>query len=167
MGRTTTHEGRRAARPWPYYAATALGVAAAAVTGARSVDPDSDWYRGLSKPPWQPPPWVFGVVWPPLYASVAWAGGRALARARGGRRRAVATGLAANLALNAGWNRLFFGCRSPKAGVVGTLLLDISNAELIRRSARADTTAALALVPYAAWCGFATALSLSVARRNP
>ncbi|MFD1659013.1 TspO/MBR family protein [Streptomyces caeni] len=106
-------------------------------------------------------------MWTPLYASVAWAGGRAPARARGGQRRAVATGLAADLALNADWNRLFLGCRSPKAGVVGTLLLDISSAALIRRSVRAGTTAALALVPHAAWCGFATALNLSVARRNP
>ncbi|MGW2641901.1 tryptophan-rich sensory protein [Streptomyces sp. NPDC001348] len=44
--------------------------------------------------------------------------------------------LAVNLALNAGWNWLFFGLRSPKAGLAGTLLLDLSNAQLIRRAAR-------------------------------
>nr|WP_243769371.1 tryptophan-rich sensory protein [Streptomyces cyanogenus] len=24
---------------------------------------------------WQPPPWAFGVVWTPLYATIAYAGG--------------------------------------------------------------------------------------------
>jgi tryptophan-rich sensory protein len=40
-----------------------------------------------------------------------------------------------NLALNAGWNWLFFGLRSPRAGLAGTVLLDVSHAELIRRIA--------------------------------
>jgi tryptophan-rich sensory protein len=61
---------------------------------------------------------------------------------------------------------LFFARRSPAAGVVGTSLLDLSNAELIRRIARTDRTAARLLVPYAAWCAFATALNVSIARRN-
>ena len=39
------------------------------------MDPDSAWYRGLANRPWQPPPRAFGVMWPPWYASIAWAGG--------------------------------------------------------------------------------------------
>ncbi|WP_158102076.1 hypothetical protein [Streptomyces glaucescens] len=35
----------------------------------------------------------------------------------------------------------------------GALLLDVGNADLLRRTARADRTAARALLPYAAWCG--------------
>ena len=33
---------------------------------------------------------------------------------------------------------MFFGLRSPRAGLAGTLLLDLSNAELVRRMARTD-----------------------------
>ncbi|GAA2408399.1 tryptophan-rich sensory protein [Streptomyces glaucosporus] len=139
---------------------------AAAVAGARAVDPDSPWYRSLEKPSWQPPAWAFGAVWTPLYASVAWAGGRALAGVRGGERRALAVGLGVNLALNTAWNRWFFRRRSLGGGVAGTLLLDASNADLIRRTARTDRAAAAALVPYAAWCAFATVLNADIARRN-
>ncbi|WP_149259936.1 TspO/MBR family protein [Actinomadura sp. K4S16] len=156
----------RASDRWAVYGATTAAVAAAAAAGGKAVDADSRWYRALRKPPWQPPSWAFGVVWTPLYATVAWAGGRALLRTRGRRRRALAASLGVNLALNAGWNHLFFGRRSPSAGVAGTLLLDAGNAELIRRTARTDRVAAAALVPYAAWCAFATALNGDIAYRN-
>ncbi|WP_328390201.1 tryptophan-rich sensory protein [Streptomyces sp. NBC_00400] len=58
------------------------------------------------------------------------------------------------------------GRRSTKAGVLGTLLLDVSNVELIRRTARSDSTAARVLLPYAAWCAFVTTLNLAIARSN-
>ena len=61
---------------------------------------------------------------------------------------------------------MFFGLRSPGAGLAGTVLLDISNAGLIRRAARADPLAAAALGPYALWCAFATILNADIARRN-
>lgn len=78
----------------------------------------------------------------------------------------MALSLAANLTLNAAWNWAFFGRRSLKAGVLGTLLLDVSNAELIRRTNRVDPVAARVLLPYAGWCVFATALNSAIARRN-
>ncbi|MDF3298869.1 TspO/MBR family protein [Streptomyces tropicalis] len=158
-----TQPGRRAA--WTAGAVAAVSLTAFA--GARAVDADSDWYRSLDKPAWQPPSWAFGVVWTPLYASIAWSAGRALDRAGGRERTALAAGLAANLALNTAWNHLFFGRRSPLAGLIGTVLLDVSNAQLLRRTAATDRPAAAALVPYASWCLFATALNASLVRRNP
>ncbi|TXJ79178.1 tryptophan-rich sensory protein [Streptomyces lavendulae] len=153
--------------PWTRYGAGSAAITATAVAGARAVDADSAWYRSLHKPLWQPPSWAFGVVWTPLYATVAYAAGHALGTLPDRRRRArLATSLAVNLALNAGWNWLFFGLRSPRAGLAGTLLLDLSNAQLIRHTARTDSTAARALLPYAAWCAFATALNASLVRRN-
>ena len=38
---------------------------------ALATQPKSRWYRALEKPPWQPPPETFGVVWTPLYAIIA------------------------------------------------------------------------------------------------
>lgn len=155
-----------AAARWGTYAATTAVVAAAAVAGSRAVDPNTGWYRSLAKPSWQPPAWMFGVVWTPLYASVAWASGHALLRAERSGRRSLAAALGLNMALNVAWNQMFFGRRNLAAGVVGTLLLDVSNADLIRRTARIDTAAARVLIPYAVWCGFATALNTDIACRN-
>lgn len=156
----------RPSRRWKTYAATTVAVASAAALGAAAVQPDSRWYRALAKPPWQPPSWAFGAVWTPLYATVAWAAGHALVQTEGREHDALAVGLGINLTVNAAWNWMFFGLRSTRAGLLGTLLLDVSNAELIRRVRRTDPTAAAALLPYAAWCAFATALNADIARRN-
>ncbi|WP_229928083.1 TspO/MBR family protein [Kitasatospora indigofera] len=141
-------------------------MTASAVIGGWPVDPDSAWYRSLAKPAWQPPSWAFGAVWTPLYASIAWAGARALLAAQPRDRRALATSLGVNLSLNTAWNWVFFHYRSPTAALAGTALLDISNADLIRRTTTIDPVAGAALTPYAAWCAFATALNADIARHN-
>ncbi|MFJ8731104.1 cytochrome d ubiquinol oxidase subunit II [Streptomyces bauhiniae] len=151
---------------WVPYALCAGAVTATAVAGARATRPDARWYRELNTPDWQPPPWAFGAVLTPLYASVAVAGGRALNAARGPERKALAGEFAANLALNAGWSNLFFRLRSPLAGLAGTLLLDASNIRLLARVARTDRKAAVTLLPYAAWCAYATCLNASIVARN-
>jgi tryptophan-rich sensory protein len=45
-------------------------------------------------------------------------------------------------------------------------LLAVSSAGLVRRTSRVSKPAAAALAPYPAWCGFATALSAEIHRRN-
>ncbi|MFB8085902.1 tryptophan-rich sensory protein [Streptomyces sp. NPDC055992] len=70
------------------------------------------------------------------------------------------------MALNRAWNWAFFARRSPWGGVLGTIALNMSNAELIHRTRRTDSTAAKGLLPYAGWCLFATALNVSIAHRN-
>jgi tryptophan-rich sensory protein len=46
-------------------------------------------------------------------------------------------------------------------------LLQASNLDLIRRSARVDQLSAALLVPYAGWTAFATALNAGIVRLNP
>jgi tryptophan-rich sensory protein len=140
---------------------------AAAVVGSLGTKPDSEWYRSLDKPSWQPPPVAFPLVWTPLYASIAWATGRAAAASPPGpdRRRMLAV-TGADLVANAGWNWAFFTARSPAGGLGVLGLLNTANVVLLREAARRDRRAGAALAPYAAWCGFATALNLAIWRRN-
>ncbi|MEU9360649.1 TspO/MBR family protein [Streptomyces sp. NPDC048301] len=163
--RSIASRGKSVSHLTPYLYSSAA-VAAAAGLGAAAVDPSSGWYKGLRKPAWQPPSWAFGAVWTPLYASIAGAAGHALPRTPAAQRHQVAGALAVNLVLNAGWNWLFFKARSPKAGLVGTSALVVSNAHLVYQVGKHDRGAALALTPYAVWCCFATALNASILRRN-
>lgn len=49
-----------------------IGIAAAAIVtivvyalgSGYWVSSDSGWYRSLNQPAWQPPDWVFGLIWP-------------------------------------------------------------------------------------------------------
>lgn len=146
---------------------TALAVTATAVVGGLSTDARSGWYARLRKPSWQPPPQAFGLVWTPLYATIAYASARALSHGDDGSRPALRRALAANLALNAAWPPLFFKARSPRLALAEILALNVSNALLTRRLLREDRTAGLLLLPYAGWTVFATALNAAIARHNP
>jgi tryptophan-rich sensory protein len=71
-----------------------------------------------------------------------------------------------DLAVNAGWCWAFFKKQSPASGLAAIALLDVLNVVLVREAAARDKAAGAALVPYAAWTGFATALNASIWRRN-
>lgn len=145
---------------------TSALTAAAAAAGGRGTTPDSTWYRSLGKPAWQPPGVAFPLVWTPLYALIAWGTGRAAEATPQGERKGFYALTAADLAVNAGWCWAFFAGRSPRAGLAAIAVLDGLNLLLLREAARRDRRAAAALAPYAAWTGFATALNVSIWRRN-
>jgi benzodiazapine receptor len=145
---------------------TAVAVLATAVVGNLANDTDSAWYRELAKPSWQPPGPTFALVWTPLYVLIAYAGARAIDRARPDARRGVILALAVNLVLNAGWSVVFFVFKSPEAALVEILLLNLANALLVHRAWRADRTAGILLLPYSAWVVFATALTGAIAWSN-
>ncbi|MDO8943474.1 MAG: TspO/MBR family protein, partial [Desulfobacterales bacterium] len=67
-----------------------------------------EWYRGLSKPFWTPPNWLFGPVWSVLYIMIAVAGWLVW-RADPGSPALWLWGL--QLLLNGAWSWLFFGRR--------------------------------------------------------
>jgi translocator protein len=148
-------------------ALAAAGTVAAAVVGGLGTDPESAWYRSLAKPPWQPPPLAFPLVWTPLYVLIGYGTGQMLeSEPDPAQRRRLASLVAADLIANAGWCWLFFKGRSPAAGLAGIIALDALNIELLRQAARRDAKAATALAPYVAWGLFATALNADIWRRN-
>ncbi|HCU93941.1 MAG TPA: TspO protein [Actinobacteria bacterium] len=142
-------------------------VAATAVIGGVAADPGSAWYRSLRKPRWQPPPPAYALVWTPLYVTIAYASARALSQALSRDRSQIIRSLLLDLALNAAWTPLFFRARRPRAALAEIACLNIANVLLIRQTWRADRTAAVLLLPYAAWTAFATALNAEIVRLNP
>src|SRR5690349_525653 len=108
-----------------YLKRTVPPVAAAAVVGGIGTRPSSPWYRGLDKPSWQPPAWLFGPVWTTLYALTAAGTARAMdAAADDDERRSLERQLWANMALNAGWCWLFFTAQRPRLALAEILVLE-------------------------------------------
>lgn len=129
---------------------------------AGAFNPPGDWYATLVKPAWNPPAWVFGPVWTFLYLSMALAAW--LVWRHGGwraQRRALTLYLV-QLALNAAWTPLFFGLRQPGLALVGIVLLLAAILATARAFQSASRPAALLLLPYAAWVGFATVLNFTL-----
>ncbi len=148
---------------------TGSAALAAAVLGGAAGGMDSAWYRALEKPAFQPPPLAFPLVWTPLYIDLAVSSAVVVdgADAAGEEPAVFSRALGSNLVLNAAWTWLFFRLRAPRTATVECAVLAVSSADLVRRAARVDRRAGLALVPYAAWTAFATVLSAAIARRNP
>jgi tryptophan-rich sensory protein len=156
--------------PWR----AALGVAAwiggcltAGAVGAVASADAAEFYGALEKPPWAPPPWVFGPVWTTLYVLMGVAAGMVW-RARGwhGARPALLL-FVAQLVANALWSWLFFAWRAGALAMVEIVVLTALVAATVVAFARVRGAAALLLTPYLAWVIFAATLTAEVWRRNP
>ncbi len=148
------------------YLATGAATAAAAAIGGAATDVNSQWYRRLDLPSWQPPGRVIVQVWTVLYTLIAASTGRAADRAAPPRRRRLATVLGINLGINAAWPWVFFRGHRPALGVAVIGALEVSSVALIKEVARTDRKAAAALVPYLGWNLFALILNATIAARN-
>jgi translocator protein len=145
-----------------------LPVVLAGVLGNLATSPNiSGWYAGLTKPGFTPPNFVFGPVWSVLYALMAAALWRILSvpRTRPGRGAAL-TAFFVQLALNAAWSFAFFAAHSPLAGLVVIGALVAAILATIRLFWPLDRLAAVLIVPYAAWVGYAAMLNLAIWRLN-
>lgn len=148
-------------------ACLALVAVIAAVGGAVTAPAIPEWYRGLAKPSWTPPEWVFPVVWPVLYLMIAASLFRLWQKVPPSPERSTALGLfATQLALNAAWSPVFFGLRGPQAGVLLILALLLALAFTLRAVFRLDAAAGWLLVPYSAWVCYASTLNVAIAILN-
>lgn len=123
-----------------------------------------EWYKALDKPSWTPPDWLFGPVWSVLYLMIAVAGWLVWINI-GMSGLLVLWGV--QLVLNATWSWLFFGIRRMDLAFVDVVLMWLSIATFIALAAATVPLAAMLFVPYLIWVTIASALNLSVWRRNP
>jgi len=121
------------------------------------------WYPALAKPAWTPPGWVFGPVWTLLYAMMAVAGWLAW---REGRARLGTLLFLLQLALNAAWPWIFFGERRIGWALVCIVALCTLILGTLAAFWRVSRGAAILLVPYLGWVGFAAALNAAIWRLN-
>lgn len=144
----------------------ALPFFAAAFTAAASgafFEINGTWYQGLNAPSFRPPPWIFAPVWTVLYIMIATAGTRLALHATSSAETALmgaCLGLwALQMVLNTLWTPVFFGAHDLGGAFVLILLMLASIGLLAGLAWRVDRTAALLLLPYLGWVGFATFLN--------
>jgi len=130
-----------------------VGSAPAALGG-----PGSAWFQSLTKPAIYPPPWLFGVVWPLLFALLGVALYLVWRTDHAGRRLALGLFLA-QMALNVAWTPVFFLAEdlALALGVIGGLLL--LAVPMAVAFGRVERAAGLLVVPYLLWVAFAAVLN--------
>lgn len=147
-----------------------VAYCAAAIGGCATAIGLPEWNPSLAKPSWTPPNWLFGPVWTLLYTLMglaSWLVWREdSARVDPGARRAALGLYAVQLALNALWSWLFFGWGMLLASAVEVVLLFVLIALTILAFAKVRRAAAWMLLPYLAWVGFASALTIAITVLN-
>jgi len=131
---------------------------------------DPDWYKNLVKPSWNPPGWVFPIMWlivskPTQLCALS----RMIKFGTNGNKKESMLALAAyttHLALGNAWNKVFFGLECVERGTVvitaffGVLL---ASTYLIYNI---DKGAGYYMLPTCGWVSVATALQYSIYFKN-
>lgn len=136
---------------------------AASFLGSAFTRPNLDWYATLAKPSFTPPNGVFPVVWTILFvmmAIAAWLVWRTPGDE--GERKTALVWFAIQLAVNVLWSFAFFGMHSPLFGLGVILGLIVAIVITIVYFDRLSRVAALMLVPYVLWVGFAAGLNFTI-----
>lgn len=135
---------------------------AAAATGA--MFQPGEWYRGLSKPSWTPPDWLFPVAWFTLYICMSAAAARVAAIPGTGQALAL---WSVQIAFNTLWTPVFFGLKRMGAALVVVVILWLAVAATLIAFWRVDWIAGALMAPYLLWVTVAALLNRSVMYRNP
>jgi translocator protein len=143
-----------------------LGLCFATAAVGRRAGPDS-WYRGMNKPTWNPPDWVFAPVWTTLFILMAVAAALVWAR-RGQSGAGIAiTAFLLTLILNALWSWLFFGFHRPDLAFFEVIPFWFAILLTTVLFWRISPLAGKLMVPYLLWVGFASYLNFILWRMNP
>jgi tryptophan-rich sensory protein len=130
------------------------------------VSNDSGWYRSLTQPSWQPPDWVFGVIWPynfivlgisavvvarqaELFSSVLWL---------------IFLGLSVTSAL--AWSYLFYVPHNLPAAAIALVVTAILTIPILIITFQTQSLYGWLLLPYQLWVITASTLSIGYAQLN-
>jgi translocator protein len=125
------------------------------------------WYRGLEKPGFNPPDYLFGPVWTLLYTTMGIAA--FLVYEQGWNKQQVRRALTfyfIQLGLNALWPIAFFGLRSTVLGLINIVLLWVAIMVTIGWFYTVSKKAAYLMIPYILWVTFAMILNFSLWNLN-
>jgi len=124
------------------------------------------WYKGLQKPSWTPPNWLFPTVWTVLYILIAVSGWLVW------RETSVKAALfpliiyLGQLILNALWTWFFFGLHKPGLAFLDIVALWFFIVFTIILFWPFSKLAGILLLPYLLWITFAATLNYCVWKMN-
>lgn len=138
-------------------------VATYIIGSGRLVTTDQQWYRSLSKPAWQPPSFLFGLIWPYNFALLIAATWVVASRLSNTHQLVWLISLALSVAAALLWAWLFFKMHSLPASAVALVFASLFTIPLLVISFRASPALGIAFVPYQIWLAIATSLAFGYA----
>ena len=144
---------------WAAVAAVVVLVIVYALGSARWVSTGSSWYLSLEQPWWQPPPWVFGVIWPYNFLMLILVGIGVSWSAPPPRVVALLILLAVSIALAIGWSYLFYGPHELLWAALALTAAAVVTLPIVGIAFGQTLWMGLVLLPYQVWLFLAATLS--------
>ena len=116
------------------------------------------WYEELIKSPLNPPSYVFGIVWPILYAIMAFVSFKMAEK--------ISALFIMQLLANAAWSWVFFYFHAPLIALVDISLLIYLNLKIISVIKVESSILFYMYLPYLIWLSFAAFLNASIVLLN-
>jgi tryptophan-rich sensory protein len=153
--------------PWRI-AAAAVGIILVLIYagGANYWNQPDGWYQSLQKPSWQPPGFVFGIIWPYNFIVIGIALYTIASQARPLLAALALTLFAASVFFALRWSYIFYFQHNFTAAGNSLLATTILTLPIMVIIFSVSWRAAIAFIPYQLWIGVATALNYSYAKIN-
>ena len=134
-------------------------IFAAAIGSMASTSAGSDsWYLLLDKSVFNPPSYVFGIVWPILYILMMVSAFLA--------HKNIFSIFIIQLIFNAAWSWLFFRFQMPLIALLDIYLLIAINIYILNLMYKENKLAFFLFIPYVVWISFASYLNLFIVINN-
>jgi tryptophan-rich sensory protein len=136
-----------------------LVIACSVIGSLANIFINSDtWYVDLVKSPLNPPSFVFGIVWPILYALMAFVAFKSAER--------IWKLFIPQLILNAAWSWIFFYMHAPLLALINISILIFLNQKILVILSNESRLLFWLYLPYVLWLTFAAFLNASIVFLN-
>jgi tryptophan-rich sensory protein len=149
--------------------ASSIGVALVLIYVIGSglwVNTGDGWYRGLNQPAWQPPDFIFGIIWPYNFIVLGFAAVIVSNRLSAALVATYLIVFAITVACALTWAFQFYRPHNLEAASTALSCVAVLTFVLVVIASRASLPLALALLPYQVWVLIASFLSWTYARLN-
>ena len=146
-----------------------IGIAIVAIYVIGSglwVNTGDNWYRTLNQPSWQPPSYIFGIIWPYNFIVLGIAAVTIAQRATTALSITYLTFFGLSVACALIWAYQFYRPHNLQFAVIalaGTVLLTLP---MVVIAFKTSTSIGLALLPYQIWVATAATLSYQYSKLN-
>ena len=146
-----------------------IGIAIVAIYVVGSglwVNTGDNWYRTLNQPSWQPPSYIFGIIWPYNFIVLGIAAVAIAQRATTALSITYLTFFGLSVACALIWAYQFYRPHNLQFAVIalaGTVLLTLP---MVVIAFKTSTSIGLALLPYQIWVATAATLSYQYSKLN-
>ena len=130
------------------------------------VNTGDNWYRTLNQPAWQPPGYIFGIIWPYNFIVLGFAAVIVSNRLSTALVATYLTVFAISVACALTWAYQFYRPHNLEAASTALTCVAVLTIALVVIASRASWPLALALMPYQIWVSIASFLSWTYARLN-